>query len=100
MTAGAIVLGMGLVGIATASLAVTVLSAVVYWHITASQVPWFGIARPQRSTVRRFAGLSWWFLVWNLVMRAMRAGDVIVLGIAGSAALVTSYSLTSSFPRR
>ena len=98
LTAGAIVLGMGLVGIATASLAVTVLSAIVYWHITASQVPWFGIARPQRSTVRRFAGLSWWFLVWNLVMRAMRAGDVIVLGIAGSAALVTSYSLTRFLP--
>lgn len=98
LTAFAVALGAGLVGIATASLVVTLISGVVYWHITSSQVPWFGIARPQRSTVRRFAGLSWWFLVWNLVMRAMRAGDVIVLGIAGSAALVTSYSLTRFLP--
>ena len=40
-------------------------------------------------------GLSWWFLVWN---PDAGYGGEIVLGIAGSAALVTSYSLTRFLP--
>jgi Na+-driven multidrug efflux pump len=42
--------------------------------------------------------LSWWFLVWNFVARMMTGGDIIVLGVAGSAAQVTSYSLTRFIP--
>ena len=38
-----------------------------------------------RGAVRAFVGLSWWFLLWNLVMQAMKGGDFIVLGALAGA---------------
>jgi O-antigen/teichoic acid export membrane protein len=99
LTAGALLLGTGLVGVAAVTLVTTVLSGVTYLHIVRTRVPWFGIARPDLPAVRRFVGLSWWFLLWNLVMQAMKGSDIIVLGVAGSATLVASYSLSSYVPQ-
>jgi O-antigen/teichoic acid export membrane protein len=48
--------------------------------------------------VRQFLGLSGWFLAWNMVMKLMRASDVVVLGMLGSVESVTSYSLTKYTP--
>jgi O-antigen/teichoic acid export membrane protein len=98
LSVGAVVLGAGLVGLAAATLATTVISGLVTLWIVRTHVPWFGIARPSTRSVRRFLGLSWWFLLWNLVMQLMRASDIVVLGIAGSASLVTSYSLARYIP--
>jgi O-antigen/teichoic acid export membrane protein len=50
------------------------------------------------SAVRKFLGLSWWFLAWTLVLQLLKAGDVVVLGIFDSPELVTSYSLTRYIP--
>jgi len=49
--------------------------------------------------VRGFVRLSWWFLVWNLVMTISLGSDVVVLGIAGSPRLVTTYSLARYLPQ-
>ena len=98
LTAGAVVLGGGLVGVAVALLLTTLLSGAVYLRIVRQQVPWFGVARPERGAVRSFLGLSWWFMLWNFVMQMMRGADIILLGFVGSAGLVTGYSLTRFIP--
>lgn len=98
LTAAAVLLGTGLVGVAVALLLSTALTGVVYLRIVRQQVPWFGIARPLRGAVRGFIGLSWWFMLWNFVMQMMRGADIILLGFVGSAELVTGYALTRYIP--
>lgn len=95
----AVYLGMGAVGMALATVVTTLLSGVLYVVIARSQIPWFGVARPSMAAVRGFAQLSWWFLLWNFIMQMMRAGDLVVLGIAGSPALVTTYALARFVPQ-
>ena len=90
--------GAGLVGLATATVAVTVMSGVLYLWLARAHIPWFGVVRPDGAAVRRFLSLSWWFLIWNFVTRVTMGGDIVVLGIAGSATQVTSYSLTRFIP--
>ena len=92
-------LGWGVPGLAVADLTGTVLWGVAYVYIAKSRVGWFGIARPRFEEIRGFLGLSWWFLLWNLVMTVMLASDVVVLGIAGSPTLVTTYTLARFVPQ-
>ncbi len=98
MTGLALYLESGLVGVIVADLAHTILGGVLMWQVARANIPWFGIARPVAGAVRRFLGLSGWFLAWNLVMRLMRATDVVVLGVFGSPELVTMYTLTRYAP--
>ncbi len=90
--------GTGLIGLAAATVGVTVTSGGLYLWLARVHIPWFGVARPDGAAVRRFLGLSWWFLIWNFVTRVTMGGDIVVLGIAGSASQVTSYSLTRFIP--
>ena len=76
-----------------------VLTGLAYLYIARTRVPWFGIAKPLAAGVKAFARLSWWFLLWNIVMRVLQASDVVLLGIAGSPALVTTYTLTRYVPQ-
>ncbi|MFB3737384.1 MAG: lipopolysaccharide biosynthesis protein [Candidatus Velamenicoccus archaeovorus] len=95
----AVYLGFGLVGMGVAEIAGTVFWGVMYIQITRSRVAWFGIAKPSFAEVRGFIRLSWWFLVWNLVMQVMNASDVTVLGVLTSPALVTTYTLAKYLPQ-
>lgn len=95
----AVYLTAGVVGMAVATVAGTVLWGVAYLYIARSRVVWFGIAKPRLAEVRGFVRLSWWFLVWNLVMTVMLASDIVVLGIAGSPVLVTTYTLARYLPQ-
>jgi Na+-driven multidrug efflux pump len=88
----------GLVGVAAAILTTTSLSGVLFLRVTRTHVPWLGIARPSRATLRRFIDLSGWFLAWRLVMSWMKAADVLLLGMLTSVELVTSYSLSKHVP--
>ena len=94
---GAIV-GGDLVGVALGALGGTLVIGATYHWLARTYVPWFGVARPDGRSVRRFIGLSWWFLVWNLVMKVTMGGDIVVLGIAGSSREVTTYALTRFVP--
>lgn len=98
LSALAVLLGFGIAAVALSVVVTTILSGLMYLYIARTQVAWFGIARPSVAAVRRFIGLSWWFLLWNFVMQMMRGADVIVLGIAGSAGIVTAYTLTRYIP--
>lgn len=99
LTAIALWLGWGLVGVALATTATTVLSGFTYLYIVRGQVRWWGVARPESGAVRGFVGLSWWFLLWNLVLQAIKGSDVTVLGAIAGTSLVTVYTLTSYVPQ-
>jgi O-antigen/teichoic acid export membrane protein len=88
----------GLIGVAIAELTSTVITGILFFKLARSYVHWFGIARPMFEAVRKFLGLSWWFLIWNLVLQLLKAGDVVILGIFDSAEMVTHYSLTRYIP--
>ena len=98
LTALALYLNAGLVGVAAATLVTTALTGVLFLRVARKHVPWFGIAKPVGGAVRSFLGLSGWFLLWGLVMRLMRASDVVILGIFDSPELVTVYALTRYIP--
>lgn len=90
----AIYLDTGIVGVAVANMAGTVVTGLLFWRVARRFVAWFGLARPSRQNVRWFLGLSAWFTGWKFVFELMTAGDVIALGIFGGARLVTVYTLT------
>lgn len=94
----AVYLDTGIVGVAAANLFTTVLTGVLFWRITRRYVPWFGLSRPSRATVRWFLGLSGWFTLWKFVYEFSVAADVVVLGLFASVELVTPYTLTKMIP--
>ena len=98
LTLAALYFNTGIIGLATATLIVTITTGFIFLWVARKQLPWFGVAKPDFSLVWQFFGLSWWFQLWNLVMRAMRTGDVILLGFVGSAQLVTVLSFTRYAP--
>jgi O-antigen/teichoic acid export membrane protein len=98
LSGAAVIAGAGIVGLAAATLVTTLLTGVTYLHIVRTHVPWFGVARPTPDAVRRFVGISWWFLVWNLVMIAMKGADLVVIGIAGSTTMAAAYALSTYVP--
>jgi O-antigen/teichoic acid export membrane protein len=98
LTAAAAIMGAGLVGVAAATLVTTLLTGIVFWWVVRRYVPWFGVSRPALAAVWTFVRLSGWFLLWNLVMQLLRGSDIVVLGIAGSAQLVTEYALSRYVP--
>ena len=98
LTALALYLQSGIVGVVLADLTGTVLGGALMFQVARTNIPWFGVARPAPGAMRRFLGLSGWFLAWNFVMRLMRATDVVVLGVFGSPEMVTMYTLTRYAP--
>ncbi|HSE08339.1 MAG TPA: hypothetical protein VLB29_06715 [Nocardioidaceae bacterium] len=98
LTATALWLGWGLLGVALSMVLTTMLSGITFLHIVRRQVHWWGVSRPRTGAVKAFVGISWWFLLWNLVMQAIKGSDVLVLSAVGGVALVTTYTLTSYVP--
>jgi O-antigen/teichoic acid export membrane protein len=94
----ALYLGTGIAGVAAANLVNTVLTGALFWWVARRYVPWFGMAKPTRATVRWFLGLSSWFLGWKFVFQLMTASDVLVLAGFGSVGLVAVYTLTKFVP--
>jgi O-antigen/teichoic acid export membrane protein len=93
LTAVALYLETGLVGIALATFSTTILTGVFFYKVVRTYVHWFGIAKPSMAKMRTFFTLSGWFLIWHLIMRLMSGSDVVILGIFDSVNLVTSYTL-------
>ena len=94
ITAEAIHLGSGLVGVALAQVVLTCMAGILFWYVVQKYVAWFGISRPTRADLRRLLGLSTWNTVGTLVTKVHLASDVIILGVIASASMVTTYVLT------
>jgi O-antigen/teichoic acid export membrane protein len=94
----ALSLGTGILGVAIAVVASTLVTGLFYVWVVKSNTPWFGIARPRRADVQQMLNLSWWFMGWNLVTNLLLASDVVVLGVLDSVESVTNYSLTKYVP--
>lgn len=94
----ALFLDTGIAGVASAALAITILTGLLFLHVARAYAPWFGVTKPSFKAVRQFLGLSGWFLLWHLVMRVMIASDIVLLGVLDSVELVTNYSLTKYAP--
>lgn len=86
--------GLGLPGVAGAVLVTSLLTAATFFWITRRRLPWFGVARPSRSMLRWFVGLSAWFLGWKFVLELMVASDVLVLALFAPLAVVAAFALT------
>ena len=91
-------LKMGIVGVAGATLATTLMTGLFFLQVARTYAPWFGIAMPDFQAARQFLNLSWWFLGWNLIMNLMMASDVVLLGVLDSVGAVTDYSLSKMAP--
>ena len=98
LTAIALSLKTGMLGVAIATVLTTILTGAFFWTVARTYVPWFGIAQPEWKSVLQFLRLSGLFLSWHLITKLMRASDVVLLGIADSPELVTSYTLTKYAP--
>jgi O-antigen/teichoic acid export membrane protein len=94
----AIYLNSGIAGVAVATLITTILTGCFFFAVVRSYVSWFGISKPTGPAIRKFFGLSGWFIAWFLVAKLMRASDVVVLGIADSVEIVSLYSVTKFVP--
>jgi O-antigen/teichoic acid export membrane protein len=98
LSAAAVYLNTGLIGVAVSALASVVLSGALLFWVVLTHVPWFGVARPTRQSMFRFVGLSGWFLAWRFIMKLLMTSDVVLLGVLTSAEAVTAYALAKYLP--
>ncbi len=89
---------LGIAGVSAAYLVSALLTALFFFQVVRTFVPWFGAARPPLHAIRRFLGLSWWFLGWTVVLNLIVASDVAVLGFLNSTESVTTYTITKYAP--
>jgi len=89
---------LGIAGVALAATAGTLLNSALFISVAKHHVHWFGIRRPSRETVRWIGGKSVGFFFWKWINQFLTAGDVLLVGILGSPAMVTVYSLTKYAP--
>jgi O-antigen/teichoic acid export membrane protein len=94
LLAGAVYLGLGLIGVAVASVALTAITGLCFLLLVRRQVPWFGADRPRVSEVTALLQMSLWIAVGDAVAKLLLASDVIVLGMVLSPSVVTTYVLT------
>ena len=94
LVAGAIYVGLGMVGAAGAQIAFATLMGLCFWWVVRKYVPWFGVARPTRTEIRGLLGLSLWYSAGEAVTKLLLASDVIILGMVLSPTAVTTYALT------
>ena len=94
----ALYLQTGIIGVALATLILTVITGLFYLQIARTHSPWFGVSRSSLIEIWKFFRISGWFLLWNLISNFMMASDVVILGMLNSVESVTDYSLTKYAP--
>ncbi len=94
LAVGAVTLGLGLVGLSLAQVALAIVTALCFWLLAKRYVPWFGVARPQAVEVRGMVRTSVWLAVGDLIAKLLVASDVVILGAVLSPAAATPYVLT------
>ena len=95
LMAGAIYLGLGMLGAAGAQVAFALLMGLCFWWVVKRYVPWFGVERPTRADVKGLLSLSLWYSAGEAITKLQLASDVLILGMVLSPTAVTAYALTS-----
>ena len=95
LMAGAIYLGLGMMGAAGAQVAFAFLMGVTFWWVVKKYVSWFGIERPTRADVKGLLSLSLWYSAGEAITKLQLASDVLILGMVLNPTAVTAYALTS-----
>jgi O-antigen/teichoic acid export membrane protein len=95
LMAGAIYVGLGMMGAAGAQVAFALLMGLTFWWVVKKYVRWFGIERPTRADVKGLLGLSLWYSAGEAITKLQLASDVLILGMVLSPTAVTAYVLTS-----
>jgi len=94
LTVGALYLGMGLIGLASAQIVLAALNGLLFLVVVKKFVAWFGIARPTFAEVRSFLKLSVWWFAWTTIHKFLMASDILILGVVASTSAVATYTLT------
>jgi O-antigen/teichoic acid export membrane protein len=94
----ALYLKTGIIGVSISVFIQQFITFFFYVMVCRSYIPWFGIQRPSFDMVKRFLGLSWWYLAGDVVSNVIFSSDVVVLGLLNSVESVTSYTLTKYIP--
>ncbi|MET4330384.1 O-antigen/teichoic acid export membrane protein [Bradyrhizobium sp. i1.15.2] len=87
--------GYGLTALGLVTLGSTVLNGTFTWWVARRRVKWWGIAKPKRSDVTRFAGFSNWTLVWALVQLLLLSSELLLISALSGPVAVTKYTFTS-----
>lgn len=87
--------GYGLPALALITLASTITNGLFAWLVARQRVPWWGIAKPARSDIARFAGFSNWTLGWALVQLLLLSSELLLIGALSGPVTVTKYTFTS-----
>lgn len=90
---------LGLVGVAAATIFVTLLNGFLFYLVVKRHIDWFGIVFPKFSTIKGYIKLSGWYMVWSFVVQMSMTGDVILLGVFSTPELVTTYTITKYVPQ-
>jgi len=86
--------GWGIVGVAASLMCATMVRAAMIFWVSKRNISWLGISWPSRTEVSHFFKFSFWVFCWTFINKLMLSGDILILGLAISAAKVASYSLT------
>jgi O-antigen/teichoic acid export membrane protein len=86
--------GFGLPGIGVSQIVRAILVGVFFWVLVRRYVPWFKVARPTRTDIKKLLSMSVWLSVGELVAKLLLASDVLILGAVVSPAAVTTFVLT------
>lgn len=91
----AAIVGWPLWSLAVIVLACAVVSAATNLGIAKRFVPWWGIAKPTASDLRRVFGYSTWTLGWVAVDKLLLATELIIISATVGAIGVTQYTFTN-----
>jgi len=92
-SAGAVMLGLGLPGVAGAQLLGLLTMAATRLWVARRALPWLGVERPRPTETRQMTRDSLLHFLWLLVNQALSAGDLILVGVLLSPSVLTSYAL-------
>jgi O-antigen/teichoic acid export membrane protein len=91
----ALYMGLGLPGVAGATLIGAALGAYVSFVVARHHVAWLGVERPTRREVETTLRLSAWYIAWTFVENLLVGADIMMLGYLASSGLVARYVVTA-----
>jgi O-antigen/teichoic acid export membrane protein len=99
LSALAINVGWGLVGVACAAVAGVLLNGVIRLFVACKNVPWFGVARPTRPEFFGFTKSSGWFFGSSIADAFLNVSDLLIIGMVLGPAAAGVYAATGAVLR-